>query len=206
MSGRAIRSRLLQLREQVGAARRGHALLDRKREVLLRAIRERREEARALEAKAAGALAEARARLAEARVELGGAAVDAAALAQPPAVTVRRQRVGLVGVSLPRLAVTVPPFVPAYAPAGTSARLDRAGAAFAAALPDLVRLAEARTGLARLREGLARTARRLGALEQVVIPDLAAEIRAITDAIEEEARDEAFRQRRARPAPRRVER
>lgn len=196
MTGPAVRSRLVVLRRDRDAARRGRELLEQKREVILREVMRRtvlrdqeRERLRA-------ALAEARRLLRVAQVELGRAAVDAAVLAQPETAVVERRECRLVGVSIPGLYGAFPPFRPYYAPGGTAESLDRAGEAFAALLPMLVRLAEEERAVDNLQRGLVKTSQRLNAIEQVVLPGLEREIRAVAGAIEEEDRDESFRRKR----------
>ena len=121
--------------------------------------------------------------------------LDGAALAQPPSVSVERRAASLLGVPVPRLSLRAPPHRPAWGPLAGAASLDRAGAAFAALLPALVSLAEREAEVAALRLGMRRAARRLGALERVVLPELRAAIDAAESAIEEEERDEHIRRR-----------
>jgi vacuolar-type H+-ATPase subunit D/Vma8 len=73
--------------------------------------------------------------------------------------------------------------------------LDEAGAAYRELLVALVALADAESVRRTLERGLQRTARRLGALETLVLPRLRAEIRQVAGALEEEERDEALRRR-----------
>jgi vacuolar-type H+-ATPase subunit D/Vma8 len=70
--------------------------------------------------------------------------------------------------------------------------VDAAGAAYAAVLPILARLAENDLTVRTLRRALVETTRRLKALENVVIPRLARTLRNVTSAIEEDERAEAF--------------
>jgi V/A-type H+-transporting ATPase subunit D len=196
MTGAAVRSRLLILRRERGAARRGHDLLEQKREVLLRELLRRTRLRADVADRAAAALADARARLREAQTELGRLAVESAALAQTEMASVERRAKKLLGIALPALHGRFKPFRPRYGPGGTAESLDRAGSAFADALPVLVRLAEEDLAVRNLQEGFAKTVRRLNALEKVVLPRLDDEIRAVTTALEEEDRDEALRRKR----------
>lgn len=196
MSGRAIRSRLLTLRRDREAAGRGRELLDQKREVLLRALEARTRPLEQQRARTTEALLTAREALADARIQLGSRGLLVATLAQPEAVRILRQDAAILGVPLPRLSLATPPSLPRYGPADTSEGLDRARQAWADVLPELIALAEQETAVARLEEALRRTVHRLGALDEVVLPNLDAEIREITVALEEEERDEAFRCRR----------
>ena len=195
MSAAASRSRLLELRGQLEAAARGREVLERKRELLLFEIRRRAGPLVVARRGLASSLAAARAALAVARVELGSPLVDAAALAQPPTTSVELRAASILGVPVPRLVAPPASTRPAYGPAGTSASLDRAVADFCALVPELARLAELEAASAALRRGLRKTARRLSALERVVIPRLEADLRAVAGGLEEEERDEALRLR-----------
>jgi vacuolar-type H+-ATPase subunit D/Vma8 len=62
-------------------------------------------------------------------------------------------------------------------------------------VPVLVELAEHAEAVRNLRIGLAKTVRRLKALEQVVIPRLERDARELAAALEEEERDESLRRR-----------
>jgi V/A-type H+-transporting ATPase subunit D len=194
----AGRSRLLELRRELATARDGRALLDRKREALLRAANDRQPRMHALRASVAAALASARHQLVDAQLRMGRSAVDAAAFAQPAGPVLSEREASVVGVTVPSLTMQVEPFRPRYGPATGSDPLDAAGAAAAAAIPDVVALAAAETGMRRIRRALARTVRRINALDAVVLPELAREIRTVASALEEEDRDEAVRRDRWR--------
>lgn len=195
MSGAASRSRLLELRAQLEAATFGREVLERKRELLLFELRRRTAQLEEERRRVLPALAAARAALAIARVELGSTVMDAAVLAQPETASVDLRAGSLLGTPVPRLSAPAASFHPAYGPAGTAASLDAAGAAFAAVLPELARLAELTAAADALRRGLRKTARRLSALERVIIPRYKADLRAVQSGLEEDERDEAVRRR-----------
>lgn len=202
----ANRSRLLELRTDLAAADLGRTVLEQKRELLLQELRASVEACARARAEAARALSTARAAMAEARAAMGTFAVEAALLAQPEGVTVQRSVGSVVGVPVPSLSYRAEPFRPRYGPLGTAAELDAAGMAWQAALSRLVAYADAELRRRALRRGLARTARRLGAVETIVLPRLRAELREVASALDEEERDEALRrrcwlERRARVSP-----
>ena len=195
MSGRAVRSRLLELRRERESARRGREVMEQKLELLRRellrrwALREDERDALARE------LMPARTAVREARIELGRNAVEAAALAQPAAPEISWLRSTLVGVEVPRLEAPAVKFRACYGPGGTAASLDEAAGRFAALLPALVKLASEEAALRALRRGLRQTARRLNALEKAILPRLDREMRELTSALEEEEREEGSRRR-----------
>jgi V/A-type H+-transporting ATPase subunit D len=192
----ATRSRLLELGSERESAQRGRELLDEKREILQRELTRRTAARRKAREKAAVALAAARAALREARVELGRDAVDAAALAQPPAASAEIGEARVLGVSAPAVRLRPEKWAIGWSPGGTSESLDRAAAEFAGALPLLADLAQAELGVRNFARALARTNRRLNALEMIVLPGLEREIRDVASALEEDERDEAFRRKR----------
>lgn len=191
----AVRSQLLRLREDLGAAHDGRELLDRKREAIVRALAERVPRRDALARAAAAQLADARAALGRAELAIGRAAVDAAAMAQPPLPPLEVQELAIVGVRVPRVRIVNTAFRPYYGPASGSPRLDEAGAAFTAVLGPLADFAAEDVAVRALQAALARTSRRLNALDKELIPDLEHQVRTLTAALEEEERDEAVRRR-----------
>lgn len=189
------KSRLFELRRDRAAVQRNTELLERKREVLLREIlRRQRERARLRDAVAIDYHAAVQ-RLDIARVELGMDGVESASLAQPRNVTMTTSIGSLMGVRVPQIELTVPPFAAAYGTAATPRSLDAAGAAFTAALPAIVELAQAERALSRLRVAMRKTTKLAAALRKVLLPRIEREIRAALEGIEEEERDEAVRRR-----------
>jgi V/A-type H+-transporting ATPase subunit D len=195
MTPPAVRCRLLQLRRDLDAAREGRQLLDRKREAIVRALAEHLPRRAAQLQAARQAIETARASLGLAQDELGRAAVTAAAIAQPLLDGWRRDAVTIAGVRVPTLFLSHAVFLPHYGPTGGSPALDRAGAAFVHAVEALAALASEDAVVRRLRRALARTARRLNALDHIVLPAIARDIRAIASALEEDEREEATRRR-----------
>jgi V/A-type H+-transporting ATPase subunit D len=170
--------------------------LDQKREALQRELSVRLTARTEKRARAADALARARARLADARVEAGRRNVAAAGFAQTAPIAVTRVNTSLVGVSLPRLVGRSSDFRLQYTLSDTAATVDAAARAFAAALTDLVAYAQEDSAVGHLRIGLARTTRRLNALDLIVVPEIRRELREVTAALEEEERDETLRRKR----------
>jgi len=80
-----------------------------------------------------------------------------------------------------------------YAPATSTATIDLAAATFEAELDALLDLAAAELNLRRLSAEVARTTRQVSALEQVVIPRLAGEQRAIAATLEQRALEDRVR-------------
>jgi H(+)-transporting ATP synthase subunit D len=195
MSGRAVRSRLLELREARQAARSGREVLEQKLELLrgefLRRTALRDACLSALDAR----LRPAREKVAEARVELGRRAIEAAALAQPGCAPLSWTSGRVAGVEVPKLAWSTTAFERRYGPGWTSAALDDAAAQFSALLPQVAALAGEEAAVRSLRRGLLRTARRLNALERAVLPAIETELRELDAALAEEEREESYRRK-----------
>lgn len=195
MSGRAIRSRLQELRQWKEAAQRGRDVLEQKLELLRREWDRRRalreEAARVAETK----LRVAREALRRARIELGRSAVDAVALAQPAAPPIEWKWERLAGVRLPSLTAPSRRFHASYGTGGSSASLDAAGAAFEEAYAALVALASHEAACSALRRATLRTLRRVNALDHAVLPQIRRELRDIADALEEDEREESSRRK-----------
>jgi V/A-type H+-transporting ATPase subunit D len=195
MTGGATRWRLLELQRRRAAIDAGVALLDRKREALLRALTERQRIVSASRRELTITLASARDALDRAAVDIGPVSCRAAAAAQPPAPPMTVARDAVVGVRIPRIIGKVRPFVPGYGPGGTSFRLDEAGRAYTRLLPVLMRVAEQEHAVECLRRAVRRTARTLNALRAILLPAVDADIRAVRSGLEEEEREEAVRWR-----------
>jgi V/A-type H+-transporting ATPase subunit D len=196
VSSSATRSRWLELGQARETARRGRDLLDQKREILLRELARReaaRQEARAT---AAAALARARAALREARVELGRDGVDAAALVRSPAASAEVGEARVLGVSTPAVRLRAAAETAGWSPGGTCESLDRSAAEYSGSLPLLAALAQAELYVRSFARALARTNRRLNAIDMIVLPGLERDIREVASALEEEERDEAVRRKR----------
>ena len=118
------------------------------------------------------------------------------ALAQAESTALDLVDVTVVAVAVPEGRGIATPFRPQYGPASGSPLVDAAGGAFCEAVGPLAAFAAADAGVRQLRAALTRTARRLNALDTVLIPDIRAEIRAVAAALEEEERDDAVRRKR----------
>lgn len=103
-----------------------------------------------------------------------------------------RSRLGVVLQEARWGASSPPPPLPETTP-----ELRACGAAWAALLPLLVSLSGGAGNLIRLKAVYERTARRARALEEVLLPEVATELRLLTDALEEGEREEAVRVREA---------
>jgi V/A-type H+-transporting ATPase subunit D len=192
---------LLEVRARRGVAGKGARLLRAKREVLAGELWRLMREVLEGRARLDDALREATKALGLARALDGEPALESVALAAgrevPIQVTLRR----VWGVPTP--SVVAPPLVRTADARGSSPTSWGPSGAEAArrheeALEVLLRIASRELHLARLGEEIRATSRRINALEQLVLPALAAEAARIEGALDERDREDAVRLKRFR--------
>lgn len=197
----ATRSELLARRAQIALAVQGRDLLEEKRDALKREFT--RLGATVLEAMETleERCAEGRRVLSQAVAAEGPEAVGSAALAAAGSIEVGLHTRSVAGVAI--VEVDKPPVRRArtdrgYSLGATSARVDRVAEAFEAQLDLLLDVVASELSLRRLAAEIARTTRRVNALDQVLIPRLEAERDAIATVLEERALEDRVRLTRAR--------
>lgn len=195
MTTAASRAQWVTLKDQLAAARRGHDVLEKKRELLLREVRSAGLELQQRRREVAEALGRTDEAMTLARVVLGLDGVAAAALAFPPTTSLEVRRTTRLGSELPVVVHHPAPFVVRYGPQGTAEELDRAALAAAAAVPRLIAWINAELAWRVMKRSLARCIRRLSGLERRLIPQLQGALAEVAAALEEEERDEAVRRR-----------
>ena len=195
MSRPRTRTAYLELRAEERALREGYRFLDEMRMALaaegvraLAAYDDTRVQLDAAWAEAVAAL-----RGAVVRHGIEAVALAPATAAAGEAAVAGQSRLGVVLQE----ARWTPSAAPPRRPDATD-ELRACGEAWATLLPLLVPLAAAASNLTRLHEAYGRTARRARALEEVLLPEVAAELRTLGDALEEGEREEAVRVREAR--------
>jgi V/A-type H+/Na+-transporting ATPase subunit D len=204
----ATRAELLSRRARITLARQGRDLLTDKRAALMREFG--RLSASVLEREAAlGKQAiEARRELRDAVVFDGPEVIGSSAFAASGAVDVRlsaRSVAGVLVVEIEHDSVARPRTARGYSLLATTVRTDLVAASFETQLDLLLDAAAAVLSLRRLAGEIARTTRRISALEHVVVPGLELERDMITMVLEEREREDRVRLRRARAAVRRRE-
>jgi V/A-type H+/Na+-transporting ATPase subunit D len=204
----ATRAELLSRRARITLARQGRDLLTDKRAALMREFG--RLSASVLEREAAlGKQAiEARRELRDAVVFDGPEVIDSSAFAASGAVDVRlsaRSVAGVLVVEIEHDSVARPRTARGYSLLATTVRTDLVAASFETQLDLLLDAAAAVLSLRRLAGEIARTTRRISALEHVVVPGLELERDMITMVLGEREREDRVRLRRARAAVRRRE-
>ncbi len=197
----ATRSELLARRAQIGLAAQGRDLLKERRSALVREFNRLGASALAsidaLDRDAAGA-----GRLLGLSVAAHGPEpVGSAALAAQGEVKVSLRTRSVAGV--PIVEIDKQPVARArtdrgFSLAATSARLDEVAERFEAVLDKLLELAVLELSVRRLADEIARTTRRMNALEHVVVPRLEREQAHISLVLEEREMEDRVRLRRMR--------
>jgi V/A-type H+/Na+-transporting ATPase subunit D len=190
------RAELLAHKTQIALARQGRNLLEQKRTILMkefmRAVNTVVQHADALQLAASTA---SRA-LGRAESVAGVEAVRSAALAARGNLPLNIKMVNIMGVKVPHIDqrnVARSMLNRGYSIYGTSIAVDEAAAAFEDEVESILRLAESELRLARLSGEIQRTARRLNALDNHLIPRLEAEEKFIRMALDERERSDHFR-------------
>jgi V/A-type H+-transporting ATPase subunit D len=186
------KTNLMRIRRDLGFAREGWELLDQKRKILVvelmglidRAV-EAQEEVEAKLAEAFGALDQAVLRMGRREVNLIAVGMNIKS-----DISFSQKRV--MGVSLPRVRVKLEDRSPYFAAAESSIWIDEAIKKFREVLELLGNLAEARISLVRLSREVAKTIRRVNALEKIFIPDYEETLKYIEMALEESEREAFF--------------
>jgi V/A-type H+-transporting ATPase subunit D len=191
------RSQLLALREQIDVAVVGMEMLESKRDALLVEFMEVMDSTLTLSGELARVLVGAQYSLEIARSIDGESVVHSAALASRGEILMDMDGYKVMGVAVP---IITPgeerwrsAFTRGYAPTGVSTRVDAAAEKFESTIRTIMRYAEQETRLRRLGDEIAKTNRRVNALEQIRIPELEDQVRFIEQTLDERSREELFR-------------
>ena len=182
----------MRIRKDLGFASEGWELLDQKRKILVVELMGLIDRAVDAQEEVEAKLTEAFNALDQAMLRMGRREVNLIALGMniKSKVTFSEKRV--MGVSLPRVRVELEDRSPYFAAAESSIWIDEAIGRFREVLQLLGNLAEARISLMRLSREVAKTIRRVNALEKIFIPDYEETLKYIETAIEESEREAFF--------------
>ena len=185
------KSALLSLKRQTTFLVQGHAMLERKRELLTRLVYERLDQYRRMRTEVHAALRDAYHWLALAQMRMGSQMLRQSAIGLAPALRVNILPRSSIGVEYPAVTAEALPLQPVGL-MWTDASFDQARAKLANAALLLARLGEAETSLWRLLAEQRKTQKRVNALKYNVIPRYRGTIRYIQSALEEEERNTLF--------------
>ena len=185
------KSALLSLKRQVTFLVQGHAMLERKRELLTRLVYERLDQYRTLRIEVRSALIEAYRWLGMAQMRMGSQMLHQSSIGLKPALKLNILPRSSIGVEYPSVIVEAMPLQPVGL-MWTDASFDQARSRLAQAAVLLARLGEAETALWRLLAEQRKTQKRVNGLKYNVIPRYRTTIRYIQSVLEEEERNTLF--------------
>ncbi len=184
---------LLAARRSKALAETGYELMDKKRNILIRELMDRIDEAKVLQERVDVTFTSAYAAMRIAEVSMGGMAESAAA-GVPIDGSLDIKFRSVMGVELPLVTdEEYEPDSPPYGLAFTNADLDDAFFNFSQVKKLLRDLAETENVIYRLAYAIRKAQKRANALENIVIPGLDSDIARIGDALEEKEREEFVR-------------
>jgi V/A-type H+-transporting ATPase subunit D len=192
------RSNLMRIKRELGLAREGHDLLDRKREVLTMNLMRMAHDAEEIQQRMEQRLASAYGALDIATLTMGREAVEWAALATRGKVEMRMLLRSVMGVAVPTVEMANRPSDLPFGLGDTEAALDEAMVRFAEVRDLLPNLVETVASVWRLATELQKTQRRVNALERLFIPQYQETVKFSEEALEEKDREDYFRLKRVK--------
>lgn len=199
------KSALLNLRKQVRFLEDGHALLERKRELLTRLVYQHIKEYQAKKSIAHEALRKAYRWLAIAQLRMGDRNIAQATLGAAPSIRMKVLPRRALGVQYPSVEASLISPQPVGL-LGTDPSFDEARQAFSRASVHLAELAAVEMALLRLISEQRKAQKRVNALKYNIIPSYRRVIKRIGEALEEEERGTLFQIKRLRENSERRER
>lgn len=191
------RGNLVRLSRDMKMAKSGHDLLDQKRQVLMMELVRLIDSAKDLQEQTARTFQEAYDALREANISLGIDTVSDIAESVPISDDFIVRLHSVMGVEIPDLDHVSGEAQPVYSLEGSDGAMDAAYTKFRRVKVLAAQLAEIETSVYRLAVQIRKTHRRVNALEKVVIPQDMAQIRFISDVLEEGDREDFTRMKMA---------
>ncbi len=191
------RGNLVKLTKDMAMAQSGHDLLEQKRQVLMMELVRYIDSAKEIQEEVAKVFSEAYDVLTKANISLGIDTVGDISESIPVTADITVRLHSVMGVEIPDIDPLNGSAIPSYSFHGSSGAMDAAYAKFRQVMALLARLAEIETSVCRLALQIRKTHRRVNALEKVVIPKDLADIRFITDVLEESDREDFTRMKLA---------
>jgi len=191
------RSELLYRKQQINLAMMGTELLKKKRDALLREFLPIIDETMKLSLRLERATADAQKTLAMAEAVEGRKVLRSVGFATKGEVLVDITGTHVMGVPIPVIRKSSAPMKNelerGYSITGVGARVDQTAEKFEEIVDIMIQSADIETRLRRLGEELQKTNRRVNALENIVVPELAEQVKFIFNSLDERAREDHFR-------------
>lgn len=182
---------LIKIKKSLELARTGFDLLDRKRNILVRETMALIETAKEIQSLINVTYSKAYEALQAANITLGLVDEMAAAIPEENGVSITYRSV--MGVEIPSVSLDAMPRKNYFGYQRTSIQLDEAYARFDDVKRLTARLAEIENSVYRLAQGIRKTQKRANALKNIIIPRFDAQVKFISDALEEKEREEFSR-------------
>lgn len=184
---------LIGTRRRLQTAKMVQKVLDDKRDVLLKRLDEKIQEASQARAEISQPLADAYLALYDAYLKLGPLRLEGIAANTPPIIEADVNVMRIVDVDLPSIKLSENETGMTYGFADTNVAIDRATRQMRKVLPSIFRAAEFENAIFRLAKELEKTQRLLNALEYMIIPRYETSIRYIQQTLEEREREDFVR-------------
>jgi V/A-type H+-transporting ATPase subunit D len=182
---------LLATKKSLDLAKLGYELMDRKRNVLIREMMSQVDKVKTLRNEITETYAQAYLALQQANISLGVVTEIAQAVTIENGVHVVYRSV--MGVEIPNVSITESTVTFQYGFAESNSKLDEATLLFHKAKQLTVVLSELDNAVYRLARAIQKTQKRANALKNIVLPGLKADIKFISEALEEKEREEFTR-------------
>ncbi len=192
------RGNMVKLKGSLSLARKGHDLLEQKRQVLMMELVERIQESKQIQEDIQKIFSDSYSSLQMANLSLGIDSVEEITHSVPEETSFTIRLRSVMGVEIPSVDPVPPDPLPCYSFFGTSGAMDNAYLHARKVLSLLARLAELETSVYRLAVQIRKTFRRVNALEKVVIPSYRRGIAMISNVLEEGEREDFIRMKIAK--------
>ena len=190
------KNNLLRLEEELSFAEDGLELLDEKKEALMVHISTLSTKAEGVRDRMNAALKKSYGYLQEAILIHGRLTCERAALGTFLEEEVQIKEKSFMGVTLPKVRITLPKLSPPHGFHGTGASMDSVLQTIYEGMEVIAELAEIEVGLFRLVAEIKKTLKRVNALENIYIPLYQATIKYIEENLEEKEREFLFQLKR----------
>lgn len=182
---------LMKIKKSLELAKTGFDLLDRKRNILVRETMNLIDQAQTIQGRIDATYQVAYAALQKANITLGLVETVAEAIPEEDGLSIAYRSV--MGVEIPTVTLERQPLRPHFGFRLTNRQLDEAYARFDDVKILTAELAEIENSVYRLAQGIRKTQKRANALKNIIIPRFEAQVKFISDALEEKEREEFSR-------------
>lgn len=187
------KSNLIQTKNSLNLAQEGYELLDQKRNVLIREMMDRIDEAKEIQSEINEYFYEAYQALQIVDITMGIQTVEEIATGIDFIDDIKIRSYSVMGVEIPEVEPISEEIEPRYSFFRTNLALDRAFKNFKRVVSLITRLAEIETSVYRLATSIKRTQKRANALDNILIPRYRNTVKFIEDTLEEKEREDFFR-------------